>query len=117
MQLQAVTVFRILPDIAKTAWKAFQSHHTLPQKVGVGEFNDDITRSAENFLCFLYKVSTVATCDEARVVLFSKGCSQESLPPTSDAAHFHIRRTHYQTLAWKQATSTNPDLPQITTMG
>ena len=62
-------------------------------------------------------MTTVATCDEARVVLFSKGCSQESLPPAPDAAHFYIKRAHYQTLVWKQATYTNPDLTQITTMG
>ena len=117
MQLQAVTVFRISPDLAKKAWETYQSHHTLLQNVGVGEFNDNITRSAERFLCLLFKVTTVTTCDEVRVVLFGKGCSQESLPPTSNAAHFHIRRAHYETLLWKQATSTNPELPQITTTG
>ena len=62
MQLQAVTVFCILPDMAKnkTALKTCQSHHTLLQNVGVGEFNDNKIRSAEKFLCLLYKVTTVA---------------------------------------------------------
>ena len=48
---------------------------------------------------------------------FYVGRTQETLPPTSDAAKFHIMRSHYQTNVWNQAQSPYPDLPPVTEMG
>ena len=39
------------------------------------------------------------------------------LPPTSDAAKFHIMRSHYQASVWNQAHLQHPDLPPVTEMG
>ena len=49
--------------------------------------------------------------------LFCVGRTQETLPPTSDAAKFHIMRSHYQASVWNQAHSPYPDLPPVTEMG
>ena len=38
----------------------------------------------------------VDTWNKARVNWFCVGRTQETLPPTSDAAKFHIIRSHYQ---------------------
>ncbi len=45
---------------------------------------------SEQFICKLYNLTNVSNTNEARVVLFNKSRSPESLPPTSDALHFHI---------------------------
>ena len=71
----------------------------------------------ENFICKLYGVSEADTCDMARVKLFCTGHPQEKLPPTSDAAKFHIVRAHYQANVWNQAHVSYPDLPLVTDMG
>ncbi len=59
----------------------------------------------------------MSTTDEARAVLFNKSRSPESLPPTSDALHFHIRRAHYQTVVWRQAHSSHPNIPNPEGLG
>ena len=43
--------------------------------------------------------------------------SQETLPPTSDAAKFHIMCSYYQASVWNQAQSLYPDLPPVSEMG
>ena len=102
----------------KTAWKVFQTHNQLLTDLGTGDITEGIMNDAEKFICRLYKVpDDVDTCDKARVILFSKGCPQETLPPTSDAVRLHIRRAHYQASIWEQATITTPVLPQVTDMG
>ena len=58
----------------------------------------------------------VDTCNKARVKLFRIGRTQETLPPTSDTAKFHIMRSHYQASVWNQAHSPYPDLPPVTEM-
>ena len=59
----------------------------------------------------------IDTCNKARVKLFCIGRTQETLPTTSDAAKFHIMRSHYQASVWKQAHSPYPDLSPVTEMG
>ena len=49
--------------------------------------------------------------DSARVILFQKGVSAEALPPTSNALHYHILRSHYQAKLWRQANVLKPCLP------
>ena len=44
-------------------------------------------------------------------VLFNRARCPESLPPTSDALHFHIQRAHYQAAIWKQAHLAHQDIP------
>ncbi len=65
----------------------------------------------------MYSVPEVDTRNKARVKLFCIGRTQETLPPTSDAATFHIMRSHYQASVWNQAHSLYPDLPPVTEMG
>ena len=50
------------------------------------------------------------TYNRARVQLFFINRPQETLSSTSDAAKFHIIRSHYQASVWNQAYSPYPDL-------
>ena len=77
----------------KSAWKTFQEHHQLLKNLGKGELTLETSKNAELFICKLYIVQNVSITDEARAILFNRSCSPESLPPTSDALHFHIQRT------------------------
>ena len=61
----------------------------------------------------MYSVPEVDTRNKARVKLFCIGRTQETLPPTSDAATFHIMRSHYLASVWNQAHSPYP----VTEMG
>ena len=49
--------------------------------------------------------------------MFVKGMTIERLPPTRDALYLHIRRSHYQTLVWRQAHLQYPILPQPEILG
>jgi hypothetical protein len=55
--------------------------------------------------------------NDARVLLFSKTKTSEALPPTKDALELHIKRVHYQSLVWKQASCHEPILPNPDGMG
>ncbi len=101
----------------KSAWKTFQTHHQLLENLGKGELTEETLKNAELFVCKLYNLKQVSTTDEARAVLFNKSRSPESLPPTSDALHFHIRRAHYQTVVWRQAHLSHPNLPNPEGLG
>ena len=101
----------------KTAWRVFQHHHSNLSHLGKGQFTENISKSAEKFICHIYGEPEANTCDEARVKLFCIGRAQEALPPTSDAARFHIMRSHYQASIWIQAHVPSPVLPTVTDMG
>ena len=101
----------------KTTWRVFQQHHNYLADLGKGQFSEDTAKSAEKFICTIYGLPDVDTCDEARVKLFCMGQAQEKLPPTSDAAQLHIRRAHYQACVWNQANCPSPILPVVTDMG
>ena len=101
----------------KTAWCVFQRNHNDLSNLGKGPITKDTILSAEKFICRLYRVPDADTCDKARVKLFCIGRAQEALPPTSDAAKFHIRRAHYQASISNQANSPIPVLPLVTDMG
>lgn len=98
-----------------TAWQVFLKHHTDLLGLGKGPITKEILRSTEAFIC--YGVPEVDTCDKARLKLFCNGHSQETLPPTSDAAKLHIMRAHYQATVWNQAHMSHPNLPPVTEMG
>lgn len=69
----------------KTAWRVFLHHHSNLSHLGKGHIKEDITKSAEKFICQLYGVPEADTCDEVRVKLFCIGRAKEAVPPTSDA--------------------------------
>ena len=96
-----------------TEWKIFQSFSDFLLQLGTGELSEEITKAAEKFICPIYKAPDVETCDEACVQLFYKGLSQESLPPTSDAVHLHIKGAHYQIKVWKQSSLPIQQLPGV----
>ena len=88
-------------------------HSQLLEDLGTGDITEEVINDAEKFICRLYKIPDyVDRCDKARVILFSKGYPQETLPPTSDAVRLHIRRSHYQAFIWKLATIATPILPK-----
>ena len=70
---------------------------------------------ADTLLAFhaIYGVAEVDTCNKARVKLLCIGRTQETLPSISDAATFHIMRSHYQASVWNQANLPYPDLPPV----
>ena len=100
----------------KTAWAVFKQHHTDLVGLGKGSLTEDIATSTEKFICKVYGVPEVDTCNKARVKLFCIGRTQDTLPPTSDAAKFHIMRSHYQASVWNQAHLPYHDLPPVTEM-
>ena len=101
----------------KTAWAVFKQHHTDLIGLGKGSLTEHIATSTEKFICKIYGVPEVDTCNKARVKLFCISHTQETLPPTSDAAKFHIMRSNYQASVWNQAHSPCPDLPPVSEMG
>ena len=101
----------------KTSWKVFIKYHELLRDLGNAELKEATMMSAEKFICHLYNAPDAESCNEARTTLFSRCRSPEALPPTTDAAQWHIRRAHYQTMVWKQAHVTCPRLPPPNNMG
>ena len=101
----------------KTAWKAFAHHQKLLESLGDGDLDDTTVKSVEKFISRVYNASNAEGCNEARAALFSQCRSPEALPPTSDAARWHIARAHFQAMVWRQAHETNPTLPLPETMG
>ena len=55
--------------------------------------------------------------DAARHLLFSKTGKPEAMAPTSDALRFHLKRVHYQSMIWRNAHCTTPELPAPSEMG
>ena len=49
----------------KTAWKVFQQHHTDLIGLGKGPFTENIAISTEKFICKMYGVPEVDTCNKA----------------------------------------------------
>ena len=79
----------------KTAWAVFKQHHTDLMGLGNGSLTKNIATSTEKFICKICGVPAVDRCNKARVKLFCIGRTQKTLPPTSDAAKFHIMHSHY----------------------
>lgn len=46
-----------------------------------------------------------------------KGCHPGIAPPTSDAARYHIKRAHLQSLTWKKAIESKPEIPEAAGYG
>ena len=95
----------------------FLENWYMIQDLGGDVLSEAVLKSCERFICICYGTPVVTTCDEARVILFKKGRKQDLLPPTSDAVHYHILRSHYQTMIWLKATQGMPQLPSPTEFG
>ena len=92
-------------------------HHELLKNLGKGQLTENTLKDCELFICKMYNVQNVTTADQARSSLFIRSRAPEMLPPTSDALHLHIKRSHYQASLWMQAHCKYPSLPSPETMG
>jgi len=70
--------------------------HALVSSLGEGELTDEKMKEVEEFVRKMYKLNSIGSVDEARVILLSKKGKPEALPPTSDALSLHVKRVHYQ---------------------
>lgn len=80
----------------KTAWKVLEDNCGLLSGLGSEQLTSEIEDAAESFVCKIYGLTDITKTDSARVILFKKGLAAEALPPTSNALHYHILRSHYQ---------------------
>lgn len=102
----------------KTCWEVFIEYSHLLSGLGKGpELSDHTIQNAEQFFCKLYGVKDADNINEVRASMFVKGMTIERLPPTRDALYFHIQRSHFQVLIWRQARLQQPVLPPPETMG
>ena len=85
------SVSQLSGHIKKTAWRIFQEHYNNLTSLRKEQFTRNISKSAAKFICQLYGAPEAGNCDNAQVKLFYIGRAQEALPPTSDAAQFHIK--------------------------
>ena len=68
----------------------------------------------QRFVCLMYNITTnCLNVDQCRRELFTKkGCSMESLPPTSADLYQHALRAAYQAgHVWAQACEKDPVIP------
>ena len=65
----------------------FNRHHTDLIGLDKGSLTENIAISTETFICKIYGVPEVDTCNKTRVKLYCIGCTQDTLPPTSDVSH------------------------------
>ncbi|KAG1714697.1 Kelch-like protein 1 [Nymphon striatum] len=101
----------------KYAWNVFIEHNDLLKDLGRSPtLSTDVSDDAEKFICHIYKTSS-KNCDQARVKLFSKCNASDSMPPSSDAAQYHIQRANYQSLVWIEACNPKPVIPSPTESG
>ena len=80
----------------KTAWKAFAHHQKLLETLGDRDLDGTTVKSVEKIICRVYNAANAEGCNKARAALFSRCRYPEALPPTSDAARWHIARAHFQ---------------------
>ena len=77
-------------------------------KVKIYKYSDLETHNLFSNSCF----TDIASIDKVRSkVSRSNKTSLNALPPTQDALHLHIKRSHYQSLVWKKSLEPCPVLP------
>lgn len=91
-----VNIMKKHPNLKKQM-SVFLNEKSTPQK---------IEKATEKFLVLLYGGKETDSLADCRYKNFVKGCTKTSfhlsaLPPTSDAAFNHGKRTFYQILLWK----------------
>ena len=96
------SLFSLAGHSKTTEWKVFE-HCNLLSELGLGSLTNEMEDAAESFVCKIYGLFDLMKTDSARIILFQKGVSAEVLPPTSNALHCHILRSHYQAKLWRQA--------------
>lgn len=90
-----------------TAWKVLDDQ-TASLIASIGEASPPSPRTlsdAEAFVCQLYHNGTrEVEINRERAAAFRKVKKNlDTLPPTQDALHLHIRRANYQAMIWKRA--------------
>lgn len=88
--------------------KCLEDSQTSNLLTSIGETSPPTQRTiadAEAFVCQLYHKGTrEVEINKERAAAFCKVKKNiDSLPPTQDALHLHIRRANYQSMIWKRA--------------
>ena len=97
----------------QSSWSIFVTCPRLLQHLGKDESPEEkVLCDAEAFICQLYNKGREETLiNRERASAFRKAKkSLDSLPPTQDTPHLHIKRAHYQTFIWKKALEPCPVL-------
>ena len=101
-----------------TCWKIFRdaSDKIINALTNLGtneNSSEEILAGTEQFVCQLYIPKTkMSKVKDLRWWLFKKRQAQsERLPPTEDALHSAILRSHYQMIVWNNDKVANPELP------
>ena len=97
----------------QTAWKVFDSSPKLIEHLGEDcPPKAGVLADAEAFVCQLYNHGTdEVDIDKERAAAFRKVKKNlDTLPPTKDALHLHIRRANFQSMIWKKAKEPRPTL-------
>ncbi|KAG1656012.1 hypothetical protein GQR58_024202 [Nymphon striatum] len=68
------TVSYLFGHSKKAAWEVFLTDNTLLSCLGIGELTPRVLKDAETFICKVYSVHRITSCDKARVTLFCKSC-------------------------------------------
>lgn len=85
-----------------TGWNIYLENAGLLSGIHKSNLTENAIRSAEEFVVKLYKLGKKATTtNSARYILFGAVNAPEFLPPTTDAVHQHIKRSHYQSMIWE----------------
>ena len=90
----------------QSAWKIFEGTPELIEHLGEHCPPDEsVLADAEAFVCQLYNHGTNGKdINKERASAFRKVKKNlDSLPPTQDALHLHIRRANYQCMIWNKA--------------
>ena len=84
------TVSFISEHSKRIGWDIFLEHNSLLKDLGKFPTpSKQVTEDAESSICHINKAPSEDS-NQARIKLFSKCHATETLPPTSDAAKFHI---------------------------
>ena len=97
----------------QSALKIFDSSSKLIEHLGEHcPPEESVLADAEAFVCQLYNHGTDGVdINEERAAAFRKVKKNlDSLPPTKDALHLHIRRANFQCMIWKKAKEPRPSL-------
>ena len=77
--LAAIVYLSLVVTVKKTAWQVFQQYHTDLIGFGKSPLTDHIVMSTEKFICKMYGVPDVDTCNKARVKLFCIGRAHKTV--------------------------------------
>jgi hypothetical protein len=77
----------------------------------------NMLQDTETCICQMYG-AYLKTADETCYWMFCQECQKsESLPPTTDSLHLHIKRSNYQTYIWRKSLHPMQNLPDPTSHG